>query len=71
LARIVSIDKEMALTAAKYEAHRLDEFKGSTEQEIQRENKRVFSVQPEAIQREKERMEKLKAKRKRAKKAKP
>jgi hypothetical protein len=41
---------------------------GSTEWErFDNAVRKVFSVQPEAIQREKERMEKLKAKRKRAK----
>ena len=33
LARILAIDKEIALTAAKYEAHLLDAFKPESEQE--------------------------------------
>jgi predicted nucleic acid-binding protein len=39
LARILSIDKETALTAAKYEAHALDDFKGNDAQKAA-DNKR-------------------------------
>jgi predicted nucleic acid-binding protein len=40
LARILSVDKDTALTAAKYEAHALDTFKSGNEQEKAAENKR-------------------------------